>query len=126
MDIILALSELKNRFNDVNSMSQIPIESFSSYEGLYKNDLNYKKNALLIISASTSGNILNYITKLHSEISRSNIVVLYFLDIDSRILEIKEKKWSLLLGFLFLLTLCLFLKSHSLENSIDAIIYEAN
>lgn len=88
--IALALSELKNRFNDLNSRSQIPIESFSSYEGLYKNDLNYKRNALLIISASTSGNILNYITKLHSEISRSNIVVLYFLDIDSRILEIKE------------------------------------
>lgn len=88
--IALALSELKNRFNDEDSRSQIPVESFSSYEGLYKNDLNYKKNALLIISASTSGNILNYITKLHSEINRSNIIVLYFLDIDSKILEIKE------------------------------------
>ncbi|AEW85372.1 putative phage-like protein [Flavobacterium columnare ATCC 49512] len=88
--IALALSELKNRFNDKEHFSQIPIESFSSYEGLYKNDLNYKKNALLIISASTSGNILNYITKLHQEISRSNIVVLYFLDIDNRISEIKE------------------------------------
>lgn len=86
--IALALSELKNRFCDEPNL--IHIESFSSYEGLYKNDLNYKNNALLLISASTSGNILNYINKVHSEISRSNIVVLYFLDMDSRISEVKE------------------------------------
>lgn len=86
--IALALSELKNRFCVETKL--IHIESFSSYEGLYKNDLNYKNNALLLISASTSGNILNYITKVHSEISRSNIVVLYFLDMDNRISEVKE------------------------------------
>ncbi|KAF2342281.1 hypothetical protein [Flavobacterium tistrianum] len=86
--IAIALSELKNRFIDEPSLTHI--ESFSSYEGLYKNDLNYKNNALLLISASTSGNILNYITKVHSELSRSNIVVLYFLDMDNRISEVKE------------------------------------
>ncbi|MBF4466259.1 hypothetical protein [Flavobacterium sp. LC2016-12] len=86
--IAIALSELKNRF--LETKIAIPIESFSSYNGLYNNELSYKNNALLLISASTSGNILNYITAKHTQISRSNILVLYFLDIKNNYNDIKD------------------------------------
>ncbi len=75
--IAFALIELKNRF--LEDKIQIPIESFSSYEGLYKNDLNYKKNALLLVSASTSANIISRIKEKHAEIDLDNILILYFL-----------------------------------------------
>jgi hypothetical protein len=87
--IAIALSSLKNRFSD-NLKYQIPIESFSSYKGLYENKQNYKNNALLLISASTSGNILDYINEKHKEISRSNIVVIYYLDLKGRYTDIKD------------------------------------
>ncbi|MFV8373039.1 hypothetical protein [Flavobacterium sp. LB2P74] len=87
--IALSLSELKNRFNSVKT--QIPIESFSSYDGLYKNDLNYKKNALLLISASTSANIITYILDSHKEIERQNIVVLFFLGNEKKYNNVKDK-----------------------------------
>lgn len=87
--IALSLSELKNRFK--TDKIQIPIESFSSYEGLYNNELNYKKNALLLISASTSANIISYITEAHKEIERKNIVVLFFLGSNEKYNNIKDK-----------------------------------
>ncbi len=88
ISVALALNELVNRFN--KKQVNLIIESFSSYEGLYKNNNNYKNNSLLLISASTSGNILNYITKNHVQISRNNIVVLYFLDINNCITNVQE------------------------------------
>lgn len=86
--IAIALSELKNRF--LETKIAIPIESFSSYNGLYNNDLSYKNNALLLISASTSGNILNYITAKHNQIDRANIIVLFFLDIKGNYTDIQD------------------------------------
>ncbi|MBT1687387.1 hypothetical protein [Dawidia soli] len=88
--IAFALTDLVNRFQKEENRKQIPIESFSSYDGLYKNDLGYKKNAFLLISASTSANIINYILENHSEIERKNIVVLYYLGKD-RSLNIADK-----------------------------------
>lgn len=87
--LAFALSSLKNRFLKDRNF-QIPIESFSSYKGLYEKKINYKKNALLLISASTSGNILDYINEKHKEIPRSNIVVLYYLDLKGRYTDIKD------------------------------------
>lgn len=77
--VAFALSELKNRFLEPADRKQISIESFSSYEGLYKNEFSYMNNALLIISASTSSNIVTYIKKSHSMLDTKNIVVLYYL-----------------------------------------------
>lgn len=77
--VAFALSELKNRFIKPKNRKQISIESFSSYEGLYKNDLTYTENAFLIISASTSSNILAYIKNSHRMLDIKNIVVLYYL-----------------------------------------------
>lgn len=87
ISIALALNELAKRFD---SKTDLIIESFSSYEGLYKNNINYKNNSLLLISASTSGNILDYITENHTQFSRSNIIVLYYLDIKNTFNKIQE------------------------------------
>ena len=70
---------------------QVPIESFSSYEGLYKNPIPYTTNALLLISASTSANILGYILDLHKMITRDNILILFFLGDDSQLANIKDQ-----------------------------------
>lgn len=87
--LALALTSLKNRFIK-DKIFQIPIESFSSYKGLYENELNYKNNALLLISASTSGNILDYINDKHREIKRTNIVVIYYLDLKGKYTDVKD------------------------------------
>jgi len=89
--VAFALSDLINRFLDEKSKKQIPIESFSSYEGLYKNENSYKNNALLLISASTSANIVSYILDNHREIDRSNIIVLYYLGEEKNYSNIKDK-----------------------------------
>lgn len=78
--IAFALIELKNRF--LENKLQVNVSSFNSYSGLYHNDYNYKPKDLLLISASTSGNIIGYITKNHPLINEENIVVLYFLSND--------------------------------------------
>lgn len=89
--IAFALIELKNRFFKDNDKKQIPIESFSSYNGLYKNELSYSSNALLLISASTSANIIGYILDKHRLIERSNILILFYLGEESKFLNIKEQ-----------------------------------
>lgn len=88
--VAFALSELKNRFVKSENRKQISIESFSSYEGLYKNDLSYTENAFLIISASTSSNILAYIKNNHRMLDIKNIVVLYYLGEQQNYLNIEE------------------------------------
>jgi len=89
--VAFALSELKNRFIPFTERKQIPIESFSSYDGLYKNDLSYSKNAFLIISASTSSNIIAYILNSHTMLSRENITVLYYLGVANNYVQIRDK-----------------------------------
>jgi hypothetical protein len=75
--IAFALFDLKNSFLPIKH--KVSIESFSSYEGLYKNPQQYTKDSFLLISASTSTNIIKYILDLQSTIDRDNIIVLYFL-----------------------------------------------
>jgi hypothetical protein len=75
--IAMALCELKNRLLDIRL--NVNISSFSSYSGLYKNEHVYNTSDLLLVSASTSGNIVGYIRKQHPLIKEDNIVVLYFL-----------------------------------------------
>lgn len=89
--VAFALSELKNRFIPAADRKQIPIESFRSYDGLYKNELSYTKNAFLIISASTSSNIIAYILNSHMMLSRENITVLYYLGDAKNYVQIRDK-----------------------------------
>lgn len=75
--IAVSLCELKNRF--LEKPANVNISSFNSYNGLYQNESTYKNSDLLLVSASTSGNIVGYITEKHTLIKEQNIVILYFL-----------------------------------------------
>ncbi len=89
--IAFSLIELKNRFLPHDEQKQLSIESFSSYEGLYKNTYSYSPNSLLLISASTSANIINYILAKHKMIDRGNVIILYFLGEEKNYINIKDK-----------------------------------
>lgn len=75
--IAFALFNLKNSF--LQHPRNVSIESFSSYDGLYTNPQQYTKDSFLLISASTSTNIIKYILDKQTVIERDNIVVLYYL-----------------------------------------------
>ncbi|MEZ0487010.1 hypothetical protein [Fibrella aquatica] len=77
--LAFALLELKRKFPDQGSLGYIPIESFSSYEGLYSKSVGVFRNSLILISSSTSGNIIDRIKKRHDAISTNNIIILFFL-----------------------------------------------
>lgn len=77
--IAFALLELKRRLIDDGSFKPIPIESFSSYEGLQDTRNGYFANSLIIISASTSGNILDKIKKANKLAKKQNMIILFFL-----------------------------------------------
>lgn len=76
--IAFALFELKNSFLEESKMS-VSIESFSSYEGLYKSEESYTKDSFLVISASTSANIVKYVLDNHKILDRDNVLILYYL-----------------------------------------------
>ncbi|QEM06512.1 hypothetical protein DIU31_024455 [Mucilaginibacter rubeus] len=79
--VALALNDLINRFRDGQDQKVYPIVSFRSYEGLYNNkSLTLKANNFIIISASTSGGMLDYFLRTHGEIKKDNLVILYFLE----------------------------------------------
>ncbi|MEQ9229099.1 MAG: hypothetical protein RIF46_00340, partial [Cyclobacteriaceae bacterium] len=87
--VAYSLVELINRFK--KKPRQIPIDSFGSYEGLYKNPNTYTPKDFLLISASTSANIITYILDHHEMIDRENIVILYFLGPKQKFSNIKDK-----------------------------------
>ena len=84
-----ALVELKNRF--LQTKTPVSIESFSSYDGLYSYDLSYGKQALLLISASTSANIITYILNRQRLVTRDNIVIMFFLGEEKNYLNIQDQ-----------------------------------
>jgi len=75
--LAFALIDLVKQFL-VDPYFSIPINSFSSYEGLEKSDIKFNDNSFLLISASTSGNIITRIQKRHP-INSKNIKIVYFL-----------------------------------------------
>lgn len=90
--VALALVQLKNNFlSEKADKIRVPISSFSSYDGLYNANQNYGKTALLLISASTSANIITYILNNNPVIERDNIVVLYFLGESWSYLNVQDK-----------------------------------
>lgn len=89
--VAFALTELKFRFLPAEDRKQIPIESFSSYDGLYKKEFTYGRDAFLIISASTSSNIILYILNNHKIINRDNIVIMYYLGEEKNYAHIKDQ-----------------------------------
>lgn len=78
--VALSLINLNNRFLPLNKQRNYPINSFKSYEGLYDEKFQLKPNSFVIISASTSGGIIEYIIKKQTAISKEDIVVLFYLE----------------------------------------------
>jgi hypothetical protein len=87
--IALALLSLKQKFGFLGTELEIPITSFSSYAGLYNNEFSYTADCLLIISASTSANILKYIQANHQFVKRENIVVLFYLGEEASVRDLR-------------------------------------
>lgn len=80
--LAFALLELKRKLVG-KDFRIIPIESFSSYRGIFSKSTRFFENSLVLISSSTSGNIIEKITKHHSNIGIENLVILYFLGSNS-------------------------------------------
>ena len=76
--LAFALLELKRKLVDYD-LRIIPVESFSSYSGIFSKSTRFFENSLILISSSTSGNILEKITKHHGNIEIENVIILYFL-----------------------------------------------
>lgn len=87
--LAFALQELKRRLN--KKFKVFPVESFSSYEGLYEKKGGHFSSALILISASTSANILQRILKASQSAKKENIVILFFLGSQNSYVENKER-----------------------------------
>jgi hypothetical protein len=87
--IAFALFDLKRNFP--GSTCQVSIESFSSYEGLYKSSTVYTKDSFLLVSASTSANIIKYILDKHQILGRENIAILYYLSKSQDYANVKDQ-----------------------------------
>lgn len=64
------------------NISEINVESFKSYDGLYNKNHVFYDNSIFLISASTSGGLINYLQKNHPEIHSQNIGTLFYLPIE--------------------------------------------
>ncbi len=76
--LAFALLELKRKLIG-KDFKLTSIESFSSYDGLFSKSVKYFGNSLILISSSTSGNIIDRIVKHDDKVNISNIAILYFL-----------------------------------------------
>ncbi len=86
--LAFALLELKRKLVGTG-FRIIPVERFSSYKGIFSKSIRFFENSLILISSSTSGNIIEKINQHHTNIDISNIVVLYFLGSNSDYLKNK-------------------------------------
>ncbi|QQL51213.1 hypothetical protein [Mucilaginibacter ginkgonis] len=89
--LAFALAELKSRF--VKKLPFIPIESFSSYEGLFSKKVRFFNDSLILISSSTSGNIIERILEHDESVDSRNIIIIYFLGSSK---EFKKKEHNIL------------------------------
>lgn len=78
--LAFALIELKRRFQRSTIDKFIPVNSFKSYDGLEQRKRKFSYGDLLLISASTSSNIVQRIKKIHQTIPEHNIIILYFIE----------------------------------------------
>tara|TARA_R110002051_G_scaffold205032_1_gene271012 strand:+ start:1030 stop:3291 length:2262 start_codon:yes stop_codon:yes gene_type:complete len=74
-----------------NQNKEINIESFKSYDGLYNSQSTFYDKSIFLISASTSGGLINYIQKNHPEIGSDEICTLYYMPIDKDSPIIQER-----------------------------------
>ncbi len=86
--LAFALQDLKRRIIGVQYLMK-SVESFTSYEGLYKGNAKYLASSLILISSSTSANIINRIIEAHRLVKREDMAILYFLGDDKSYYENK-------------------------------------
>jgi len=79
-----AIFEIKRRFGE--EFDSIPINSFESYNVFEKKKSSFKRDSLIIISSSTSGNIIDRLIK-RKLAKRDQIIVLFFLGEKEKFLE---------------------------------------
>lgn len=80
--IAFALLELKRKLFGTN-FNPIPVISFSSYEGIFSKKVNFFQNSLILVSSSTSGNIIRKLRDHDARIDPLDIAILYFLGPDN-------------------------------------------
>jgi hypothetical protein len=71
--------------------TEINVESFKSYDGLYNKSSVFYDNSIFLISASTSGGLIEYIKTNHPEIHSNEICVLFYLPIEKKSEVINER-----------------------------------
>src|SRR5258708_16234261 len=82
ISLALVMQELKRRILFSNSQLDykvLQVSSSSSSEGLVNTDDQRLENSFILISASTSANILDRIIKKHPMVSKKDIIILYYL-----------------------------------------------
>nr|HPN69470.1 hypothetical protein [Saprospiraceae bacterium] len=72
---------IKNYLNKFGENKEINIESFQSYKGLYDKKEVFYDDSIFLISASTSGGLVNYLQNIHPEIKSNAICILFYLPI---------------------------------------------
>lgn len=86
--VAYSMTKYLKRFNQ---NKEINIESFKSYDGLYNSKSVFYNKSIFLISASTSGGLINYIQKNHPEISSDEICTLYYMPIDKDSPIVRER-----------------------------------
>ena len=76
LSIAYSLSELLTKYDSKFTFPQI--HSFSSYSGIYDKDIRFNPESLILISASTSGNIIDRLGK-ERLINDQEVAILYFI-----------------------------------------------
>ncbi len=71
--------------------TEINVESFKSYDGLYNKESVFYDNSIFLISASTSGGLIEYIKKNHPEVNSNEICILFYLPIEKKAEVINER-----------------------------------
>lgn len=82
-----AIFEIKRRFGE--DFDSVPINSFESYNVFEKKNSSFKRDSLVIISSSTSGNIIDRLIKKQLA-KRDQIIVLFFLGKKKKFLQNAE------------------------------------
>lgn len=73
---------MNNYLKRFKNTKEINVESFKSYDGLYNKESIFYDNSIFLISASTSGGLVNYLQDNHPEIESKKISTLFYLPID--------------------------------------------
>lgn len=88
--LAFAIQDLKRRIIG-SDYKMLPVESFSSYEGLYKGVGSHLSKSLILISSSTSCNIFQRIIDHQPMVFKEDMVLLFYTGIDNKYKEYKKQ-----------------------------------